>query len=179
MPNTNKIKYGLRNCYYAVATEGTGGALTYATPVAMPGAVNLSLSPEGETNPFYADDTIYFQSASNNGYSGALELALVPDSFKTDVLGETNGVEYANVTPKEFALLFEFQGDQAATRRVLYRCTASRPDINSSTKETAIEPQTETLNISALPRINDFAVKKNVYQGDTDYASFFSAVVEP
>ena len=179
MPNTNKIKYGLRNCYYAVATEGTGGALTYATPVAMPGAVNLSLSQEGETSPFYADDVVYFQSASNNGYSGTLELALVPDSFKTDVLGETDGVEYANVTPKEFALLFEFQGDQAATRHVLYRCTVSRPDISGATKEAAIEPQTETLNISALPRINDFAVKKRVLEGDTDYASFFSAVVEP
>ena len=53
----NKIKYGLRSVYYAVATEGTGGALTYATPVAMPGAVNLSLSQEGESNIFYADDT--------------------------------------------------------------------------------------------------------------------------
>lgn len=179
MPNTNKIKYGLRNCYYAVATEGTGGALTYATPVPIPGAVNLSLSPEGSTDPFYADDVIYFQSASNNGYSGTLEIALVPDSFKTDVLKETNGVEYANVTPAEFALLFEFQGDQAATRHVLYRCTVSRPDINGATKEDAIEPQTETLNISALPRINDFAVKKRVVEGDTAYASFFSAVVEP
>ena len=86
---------------------------------------------------------------------------------------------YANVTPKEFALLFEFQGDQAATRHILYRCTVSRPDINGATKEEAIEPQTETLNISALPRINDFAVKKRVLEGDTDYASFFSAVVAP
>lgn len=179
MPSANKIKYGLRNCYYAVATEGTGGALTYATPVAIPGAVNLSLSQEGETTPFYADDVIYFQSASNNGYSGTLEVALVPDSFKADVLLESNGVEYANVVPKEFALLFEFQGDQAATRHVLYRCTVSRPDINGATKEASIEPQTETLNISALPRINDFAVKKRVAEGDTAYASFFTAVVEP
>ena len=178
----NKIKYGIRSVYYAVATEGTGGALTYATPVALPGAVNLTLSQEGETNSFYADDVIYFQSNSNNGYSGTLELALIPDSFKTDVLGETtsNGVlvEHANAIPKEFALLFEFQGDEKAKRAALFRCTCSRPDINAATKEASIEPQTETLNIQALPRINDFVVKGTCEQATSGaYTTWFTSVV--
>ena len=179
----NKIKYGIRSVYYAVATEGAGGALTYGTPVAMPGAVNLSLAQEGESNPFYADDVIYFQSTSNNGYTGTLELALIPDSFKTDVLGETEDakdvmIEAANVTPKEFALLFEFQGDDKATRHLLYRCTCSRPDVNGATKEAGIEPQTETLNISALPRINDMKVKASCPYSSTEYAGWFSEVYE-
>lgn len=178
----NKIRYGIRNVYYAVATTGTGGALTYATPVAMPGAVNLSLSAEGETNPFYADDVIYWQSTSNNGYSGTLELALLPETFRTDVLCETtsNGVlvEKANVTPKEFALLFEFQGDEKATRHALFRCSCSRPDVTGATKEAGIEPQTETLNITALPRINDYIVKGKCEQATTGaYTTWFSAVV--
>lgn len=180
----NKIKYGIRSVYYAVATAGTSGALTYSTPVAMPGAVSLSLAAEGESNPFYADDVIYFQSASNNGYSGTLELALIPDSFKTAVLCETtsNGnavyVEHANQTPKEFALLFEFQGDEKATRHAMFRCTCSRPDVAGSTKEAGIEPQTETLNITAMPRINDFVVKASCpYSTGTTYSSWFNAVV--
>lgn len=179
----NKIKYGIRNVYYAIATEGTGGALTYATPVALPGAVNLSLSAEGESNPFYADDVIYFQSTSNNGYSGSLELALIPDSFKTGVLCETTStsgvyIEHANVTPKEFALLFEFQGDQSATRHALLRCTCSRPDVAGATKEASIEPQTETLNIQALPRINDYVVKASCPQSATTaYSAWYTAVV--
>ena len=41
----NKVKYGLSNCYYAVLDETTG---TYGTPVAMPGAVNLSLDQEAK-----------------------------------------------------------------------------------------------------------------------------------
>ena len=178
----NKIKYGIRNVYYAVATEGTGGALTYATPVAIPGAVNLSLSAEGDSNPFYADDVIYFQTTSNNGYSGTLEVALLPSSFKTDVLGEvtTSGVtvEKSNVTPKEFALLFEFQGDDKATRHAMFRCTCSRPDVAGATKEASIEPQTETLNIAALPRINDYVVKASCEAATTGaYTTWFTAVV--
>lgn len=178
----NIIKYGLRNVYYAVATTGTGGALTYATPVAIPGAVNLSLSAEGETTPFYADDVIYWQGSSNNGYSGTLEVALLPDSFKTDVLLETADnsgvyVEKADAIPKEFALLFEFQGDDKATRHALLRCVCSRPDVAGSTKEASIEPQTETLNITAMPRINDQVVKFACpYSASTAYTSWFSSV---
>ena len=181
----NKIKYGLSNVYYAVITYGDNDTITYGTPVRIPGGVNLSLSAEGDTNTFYADDVAYFTSSTNNGYSGDLEIALVPDSFKTDVLGETqnatSGVffEYSNATQKEFALLFEFQGDANATRHCMYRCTASRPDVASATKAESIEPQTETLTITATPRITDKLVKARCPQGSASYADWFTAVVEP
>ena len=86
----NKIKYGLKNVYYAVATEGEGGVLSYATPVRIPGAVNLSMEAQGDTTPFYADNILYWQGIANNGYSGTLEIATVPDSFRTDVLGDVD-----------------------------------------------------------------------------------------
>ena len=180
----NKIKYGLRNVYYAKVTSvSSTGVLSYATPVSIPGAVNLSLSPEGESNPFYADDIIYFQSASNNGYNGTLEVALLPDTFKTDILGDTVGtngvmVEHANVVPSEFALLFEFQGDDKATRHAMFRCTCTRPDVASQTKEASIAPVTETLNITALPRMNDYVVKGSCPQtATTAYGAWFTSVV--
>lgn len=182
MPNaSNKIKYGLRNVYYAVATAGTGGALTYGTPVRIPGGVNLSISAEGENNPFYADDVIYYSTYANNGYSGTLEVALIPDSFYTDVLAMTAGadgvvVEKANAEPKEFALMFEFQGDAAATRHCLFRCSCSRPDVTGATKEANVEPQTETLNITVMPRVDDYVVKARCPEGATAYADWFNAV---
>ena len=178
----NKIKYGLRNVYYAKATDNGSGVLSYAEPVRIPGAVNLSLDPNGETTPFYADDIIYYQSESNNGYTGSLEIALVPDSFRKDILGETEDAntvlfEKANVQSAEFALLFEFQGDEAQTRHALYRCTASRAPVNGATQENGITPQTETLNLTAMPRINDYIVKsKCPKSATTQYNNWFTAV---
>lgn len=183
MPNTNKIKYGLRNVYYAVATEGAGGVLTYGTPVRIPGAVNLSISPEGESEPFYADDIIYYQSQSNNGYTGTLEVALLPDSFLTDVLGDTVDssdvvIESAAAVSKEFALMFEFQGDVNATRHVLYRCKAARPEVAGSTKEASVTPQAETLDLTVMPRINDQLVKAKCVATSVAYTGWFTEVYE-
>ena len=131
MSNTsNKVKFGLKNCHYAIATLAADGTVTFGTPVAMPGAVSLSLDAEGDNDPFYADDSVYYMVSNNNGYSGDFELALIPESFLTDVMHETedaNGVivENKDVEPEHFALLFEFSGDQ---RKILTACiTAVRP----------------------------------------------------
>ena len=180
----NKIKYGISKCYFAVATDDGTGALTYGTPVAMPGAVSLSLDAQGDMNTFYADNIAYFTSSANNGYQGDLEVAMLSDDFRKDILGETedtNGllVELADAPTVEFALLFQFETDENAIRHCMYRCTASRPAVASSTKEESIEPQTETITITAMPRINDHVVKAKCLSTSAKYATWFSEVAEP
>lgn len=159
MADTNKIRYGIKNVYYAVATIAANGSATYSTPVALPGAVSMSLDAQGDTNKFFADDIVYYTSVANNGYEGSLELAKVPDSFLTDCLGyitDTNDVliEDANATPAHFALLFQFEGDTHAKRGALYNCVASRPSVAGDTKQESIEPKTETINLTCTSIYN-------------------------
>ena len=75
---SNKIKFGLKNVHYAVVTE-SGGVVSYGTPKHIPGAVNLTLSAAGESVQFYADDIVYYEENTNNGYEGSLEMALIPE----------------------------------------------------------------------------------------------------
>lgn len=186
----NKIKYGLKNVYYAVATIAANGSATYGTPVAFPGAVSLSLSPQGETSPFYADNIAYWVGVSNTGYEGDLEMARVIDSFKTDVLGYKRDnkdviFEDANANPVHFALIFQFEGDAKATRHVMYNCTAQRPDAAGNTKGESIEPQTETVSITATSIYvstldTDIVKSETVTSTDSStYNGWFSTVYVP
>ena len=187
MANTNnKVKFGLKNCHYAKATlDIDTGAVTFGTPVAIPGAVNLSLDPEGDNEPFYADDMVYYMTSANNGYSGDLEVALLPDSFRKDILKETedaNGVmvEDSTVEPEHFALLFEFSGDQRKIRHCMYYCSATRPSVTGSTKEDSTEVQTETLSITASPLPSGIVkVKTGTNTTSTVYDAWYNAVYEP
>lgn len=182
----NKVKYGLRNVFYSKMTIGENNAVTYATPVAIPGAVNLSLSPSGDSSDFYADDVVYFQDNANQGYEGDLEIALIPDSFLEDILGyniDENGaiVESADAEASAFALAFEVQGDQKNRRTWLYNCTATRPNQEAATAEASKTPTIDTLTLRVMPRLLDKKVKVTMTKSDTNataFESFFDEVYE-
>lgn len=185
----NKVKYNIKNVYAAKLSETIKDGVstfTYAEPKAVPGAVSLSLDAEGESSPFYADGIVYFRTVTNNGYSGELEIALIPEWFRTEILQETldaKGVLVENSLTAEsvkFALLFEFDGDVKAIRHALYNCTASRPSIESQTKEDTIEPGTETLSLTADPRADGLVKAKTGDTTDkTTYDNWYKTIYVP
>lgn len=182
----NKVKFGLKNVHYALLTSEEDGTATYDTPVAIPGAVNLTMDAQGEPSTFYADNMAYYVTAANDGYSGTLEVALIPDSFRTDVLKETLDktakVLTENVDDQSvaFALLFEFDGDQKATRHVLYNCTCTRPSVTGSTTTNTKEPTTESMTITAAPLSNgNIKARTTADTPETNYNSWYSSVWQP
>lgn len=181
----NKVKFGLSNCYMAPFTI-SDGVYTYSAPIAVPGAVNLSLSPSGDTEDFYADNVIYFTSTANQGYEGDLEIALIPDEIRSSILGETtdsNGafVEKADDTYTGFAFGFQIDGDQTNRKYWYYNCSLTRPTTNGATIEASKTPQTDTLNMKAMPRLSDKKVRVFMEPNEdnqTAYNGFFNAVYE-
>lgn len=188
MPNANRVKYGLKNVYYAKATIDADNKATFDTPKRWPGAVSLSLDAQGDTTKFRADNMNYWIGQSNNGYEGDLESALIPDDFRTDILGDavdTDGATYEDADAKTtyFALLFQFEGDVKARRHVMYKCSATRPSVSGSTTAENIEPQTETVKLTT-DSIYVEAVQKNVVKAfadetDAAYTDWFTAVHQP
>lgn len=188
MPETatpNKVKYGLKNVHYAPLTYANN-LPSFGTPVAIPGAVNLSLSPQGSTDPFYADDGVYFIGDENAGYDGDLEIAIVPESFRIYALGEekdTDGVLAEKTDSKHglFALLFEFSGDQKKIRHVMYCCHAARPEVTGQTNNQSKNIQTETLHLTAVA-LQPYTVVKRKTSDETDdtvYEGWYGSVYLP
>lgn len=183
---SNKVKYGLKNAHYALLTTNEDGSATFGTPVAIPGSVSLTMDAQGETSTFYADNMAYYVSATNGGYSGSFEVALIPDHFRTSVLGETLDeeaqvlVENVNNQTKPFALMFEFEGDQKAIRHILYNCTCTRPSVSGSTTTNTTEPTTETMTLTASPLPNGVTkARTTMTTPDIQYAAWYDEVWQP
>ena len=183
----NKLTYGLSNVHvWPILSTDSSGTPTYGSIINVPGAKEVTLSAEGEVLKFYADNIIYWTAEANNGYSGTLTIVRVPDAFAEQILKQIRDsndvlVEDASSTGVEFAMAFEFEGDINKKRHIFYRCTAGRPDVASSTKEENIEPNTQQLSISAMPRLDNHYVKATVEDSSSSaYADWYgTAPYEP
>ena len=171
----NKVRFGLKNVYYSKLTESTDSTNnTFATPVAVPGAVSLTLDANVADNTFYADNISYFKSMSNNGYSGTLEMARFNDTFMKDIFGEildnTTKVltESTGIQPKPFTLLFQIEGDANEELYVLYRVVpTSKPTFGSGTVEEAPTPVTQSFDFDALPLVTGPTYQKGLIKART------------
>ena len=183
----NKVKFGLNNVHWAKITQWSADGTTpvYADPVRLPGAVSLSMDANGENEPFYADNCVYYVMNNNSGYEGDLEIALVTTEFATEILGEildNNGVlvERNDAEPAQFALMFEFEGDKHKIRHWLYWCSASRPATEGQTTEDSKEVKTESLSLTAAALPTGLVKSKTCESTDeTTYNNWYKMPYNP
>lgn len=171
MADNGKVRFGLSKLYYAVLTEGATNA--WATPVAIPGAVSMDLENNGTDNTFYADNVAYYKSSANNGYTGSLEVAQIPDQMLADVWGmtlNTDGVvvEKTGIQPKPFALIFQVDTDDVDELNLFYRVVPTTKPISSpATTEDTVEPFTTSFDFEALPLVSGSAVQQGLIKAKT------------
>lgn len=181
MADQNKIRYDLKNVHVGSLTFDEKNTPIFGVPKAYPGAVHITMNPEGESSQFYADGITYYVSNANNGYAGELEMAYLYDWFETDYLGSKTSiegmiVETADNKPKAMYLMFMFEGDVAATKHILYNVQASRPSMEANTKKDTIEPETTTIPYTAMPleTTTGAFVKAKCPKGASNYETFFT-----
>lgn len=158
MSDSKGVRFGISNAHYALYTEGVDGALgTYATPVPMKGATQLTLTPQGNTWTLYADDIAYETGSSNTGYELSVTIAVFGDQAKIDLLGyetDENGVVYesAKAEPASAAFLWEFGGSKVRKRGLLYNVKFNRPTETGNTKADSVDPDTDEITGVAIGR---------------------------
>lgn len=196
MAKRNKVFFGLSNVHIAFMTDDSAaGAPKYGEPIAIPGAKTFTPSADSSEYKFYADNVVYYTSNQNNGYSADWEMAKFPDEILQQMLGwviDDNGalIETPTGASRDFALMFQVDGDVRGRRVVYYCCTGSAPNNDSSTTEDTQEVATQTMSVTVIPY--DLGVDmgegittatKAVLEYDSEkptaYNNFFSAVYMP
>lgn len=186
-----KVRFGLKNVHYALYDEKTK---KYGEWKAIPGAVQLTADPQGDTSTFYADDVAYYISNTNSGETGTVEFAALTDEALKDLLGyetdEASGLTFEPTDAKHatVALGYEIDGNEEQQRGARYNLTFSRPSQESNTKSDSAEPDTVSLDYTAIGR--DFVIDgktRNVLKAHCDnsgethttYDKFWDSVKVP
>lgn len=166
--------------------EVVAGTTGYGPVKSVPGGVEISLNPAGDTTEHYHDNTKAVSIESNDGYEGNLELSKFPDEILAEMQGHTidsNGgiLETANDKPKEFALMYETDGTEEKIRSVFYRVKAERAAINASTNNPTANISTENPNITVMPELisGEERVRYSRKESQTGFDTFFDSVPFP
>lgn len=182
----SKVKFGLKNVHIAPITAVSDTKYTYGEIIKVPGAVSISLEPQGDSNDFFADNIKYFSAYANNGYSGDFEMAMITDEIREKIFGETkdsNGayIESTEDTFKPFALGFQVEGDEKGRRFWYYNCSCSRSKNEAKTTESSKEPSTDSMTINAMARETDGKVRvllSETAENKEAFDTFFNEVYE-
>lgn len=185
--NLDKIEYGLKAITVFPISEGAKGVLTYGDPVKLPGAQSLTTDAQTNEAKIYADDSVYFATYTESGYTGSIGFV-----SKTDIIGQTlfgdrktSGgglVEVVNATPKRFGVAFQTAGDAKNARHVLYNVTFSRGSSEHKTTEEGVEAATYSVDFTAIPmELADgtMVTKGRFEEGATEYETVMTKLTLP
>lgn len=178
MTDTNKVEFGLSEIHVGTYTVN-GGVVTMGTPYKLPGAVSMSLEPEGDENKFYADDTTYWSNYQDNGFKGTLEMARFTDAFKTQFLGYATladgGIAAVKGAEKpKVYVCFQGKGDAQKRRCILYNVTLGQIKTEKKTIEDKTEPGTQSIDITVDGDVATGLTKVEYSEDASGYSTLFT-----
>ena len=153
MAKENKVRFGLSEIHVGTYDISPEGVVKLGNPVALPGAISLTLDPEGEEASVYADDVKYWFNFEDNGFKGDLEVVRFTDEFSIKFLGkaklEDGGIASIKGAQKPAVYIaFQSKGDKENRRAILYNASIAQPNKEYKTKEDKTEVATEKAEIT-------------------------------
>ncbi|WP_294379463.1 major tail protein [uncultured Senegalimassilia sp.] len=135
--------FGVKNSHIAVLSDED--AFTYATPVKIPGTVEIKMEPSVETSTSYGDNEPWLDKNQDNGGTGTISFydtestaemrKLFADivGFDIDAKGRVLGT--SGKKPKKFAFMCEQPGEVISKRRCFLECQLKAPSMDAKTLE--------------------------------------------
>ncbi|GAA0434403.1 phage tail protein [Virgibacillus sp. AGTR] len=151
-----KVLHGLDMFHLALLTKDDKSGATYEPPEAVLGAVNVSVTPNTESNTFYADNGAYEIFNSLGDIDVSMEAADLPLELQKKIYGhqEEGGVQFASIEDitAELALAFRAKVSTGGYRYYWFlKGKAQLLPNEYQTDEGNVTPQTAKLTLKFMP----------------------------
>jgi len=171
-----KVLMGLDKFYYSLVSLDTSSAITYQAPVALAGAVSVSVNPNSEVATLFADDGPYDTAESIGQIEVDVSIADMSQEDYATLMGHTitGGVmdEKASDQPVDVAFGFRALRSNSAYSYIwLLKGKFSKPEVKHETKGDKINFQTLTFKGKFTQRVYDGKYKKSTRSDATDYTA--------
>lgn len=191
----NSVYMGFSNVHIVpfADTSSPGKPVWAGDIIPIKGAVNFGPTANNSEVRFFADNILFYSTFNNNGYTGTLEIAKVPADFLISVFRymiDDNGilVATAGMGYRNFAMMFQVEGNVSPIRLVWYNCSSAPPAPPAQTMEENADPNTQSMDLTVAPIEFDSGIKATYsqcpYNPDSDetmevYDNWFKQVYEP
>lgn len=135
--------FGVKNSHIAVREDED--ALTFKTPVKVPGTVEIKMEPSIETATSHADNEPWIEATQDNGGTGTISFydtestaelrALFAELVGFDIDSKGRVLGTSGKKPKRFAYMCEQPGQVIGKRRCLLDCQIKAPSLDAKTLE--------------------------------------------
>lgn len=178
-----KVLHGLDMFHLALLTSDTTAGVEYDAPEAVLGAVNVSVQPNMESNPFYADNSVFTVLNSLGDIDVDMEAADLPFELQKKIFGhkEENGVQFASKDDISAELALGFRAKTSTGEYRFYWFLKGKPEllpIEHQTDEGNTTPQTAKLKLKFMPLQHNGRWKAQAESSEQlDAAKWFKQVV--
>lgn len=177
---TKRFK-GVKNGAFAPIEEGPDGTITYG-PIIPIDLVSVKFDPQGEDEPYYANDVIFDQDEGTASYDMSITMPNVPDALRVACMGfaiDEDGMIYesSSAVKKEVGFIFQSKG-ASETIFQFHKCTLSAVGGEFSTNTDKTSSSDIELKVTATIAPNGISWTK-IPQSHSKFAQALSNIVEP
>lgn len=172
---------GLKNGAFVVITEEADGTLTYGEKINID-LVELSFSPEGESDNYYANDVIFDQDEGTASYEISVTMPNIPDALRVAAMGfaiDDEGMIYESESApkKEVGFIFQTKGNSEVIFQ-FHRCTLGSVGGSFGTNTDKMTSNDVELKVTATIAPNGMSWSK-ITKAHSKFNEALDTIVEP
>ncbi len=177
-----RVLHGLDMFHIAALIEDTAASVEYETPEPVPGAVNVNVQPNTESNTFFADNGAYAVLNSLGDIDVDMEVADLPLSAQKKIYGhkEENGVQFASKDDISIDLALGFRAKTSTGGYRFYWLLKGKAElipIEHQTDEGNTTPQPAKVKLKFMPLQHNGRWKGQAESEQLQGADWFKQVV--